>query len=601
MENSDNVIFDSSDATKVDGTRFSEGLKANDVSDTDLISELLKKQIISKDQLEVALKEQRDNNNRETIASILVRIGFVSQSTLSEILNKSSNVKNINLKSIIIDQSLIKRVPKSFAAQNLVIPISMKDDTVVVAIADIFNIITIDQIKRFFPKCKIQPIYASETDIIDIINQYYDYEMSIDGILKEIESGTKDIDDQDSMRGNYQSPMVRLVDALLTDAVRVGASDLHFEPENFFLRLRYRIDGRMEQIRTFHKDYWSSIAVRIKILSGMNIAETRKSQDGRINANILGRNIDFRVSSQPTVDGENIVIRILDEKTAILSLDMLGYTEYSQNIIKKCVKKPEGIVIITGPTGSGKTTTLYTVLSMINDIGKNIMTLENPVEYRIPLIRQSNINPEIGCDFADGIRTLLRQDPDVILVGEIRDKETAIAATQAAMTGHQVYTSLHTNDAISAIPRLMQIGVEPYLLSGSLICIIAQRLARKLCPYCRQEYKPSEDELYILKYFIKDEEKLNNLKLYKHVGCDKCRHNGTLGRTAIEEIIDIDKELDDMIVKKTSKKDMLTYLENQGFKNMQHDGIEKVISGIIELQELIRVVDMTEFIKNQNQ
>lgn len=526
-------------------------------------------------------------------------MGFVSQSTLSEIINKSSKVDDLNLKSIIIDQDLIKKVPKSFATQNLVIPINCKDDTVVVAIADIFDIITIDQIKRFFPQYKIQPVYAPETDIIDIINQYYDYEMSIDGILKEIESGSSDINDQDSMQGNYQSPMVRLVDALLTDAVRMGASDLHFEPENFFLRLRYRIDGKMEQIRTFHRDYWSSIAVRIKILSGMNIAETRRSQDGRINANILGRNIDFRVSSQPTVDGENIVIRILDEKKAILSLDILGYSEYSKNIIRKCIKKPEGIVIITGPTGSGKTTTLYTVLTMINDIEKNIMTLENPVEYRIPLIRQSNINPDIGCDFADGIKTLLRQDPDVILVGEVRDKETAVAATQAAMTGHQVYTSLHTNDAISAIPRLMQIGVEPYLLSGSLICIIAQRLARKLCPHCKQAYKPSEEELSILRNFVKNEEELQNITLYKQVGCDKCRFNGTMGRTAVVEIIDIDKELDDMIVKKASKKDMLTYLEGRGFKNMQKDGIEKVLEGTVELSELIRVIDMTEYIKVQ--
>ncbi len=562
----------------------------------DLTSELLSKQIVSKDQLDVALKEQKQTN--ENLTTILVRMGFVSQSTLSEILNKSSEIKNLNLKSIIIDQRLIKKVPKSFALQNFAIPISYNNDTIVVAIADIFNIIIIDQIKQFFPaNFKIQPMYAPESDIIDIINQYYDYEMSIDGILREIESGKKNIDDLDSMQGNYQSPMVRLVDALLTDAVRMGASDLHFEPENFFLRLRYRIDGKMEQIRTFHKDYWSSIAVRIKILSGINIAETRKSQDGRINANILGRNIDFRVSTQPTIDGENIVMRILDEKQGILTLEKLGYTNSMQNVLKKCLKKPEGIIVITGPTGSGKTTTLYSILNMINDIEKNIMTLENPVEYRLPLIRQSNINPEIGCDFADGIRTLLRQDPDVILVGEIRDKETAVAAVQAAMTGHQVYSSLHTNDALSAIPRLMQIGVEPYLLSGALICILAQRLARKLCDDCKYEYTPDESELNILKHFIKDPEKLNNIKLYKSNGCENCRHNGTIGRLAIAEIIDINKELDDMIVRKSTKKEMMSYLESRQYVTMQIDGINKVLQGVISLQELIRVVDMTAFIE----
>ena len=576
---------------------FNEKSTVKQLDSSELINELLRTRIITEDQLGVAQKEQIKTGTNENISTILVRMGFVSQSTISEILNRSSDIKNFDIKSIIIERDLVKRIPKSFAMQNLVIPVFKKDDVITIAIADIFNIITLDQVKRFFPPdVKIKPVYVPESDIINVINQYYDYEMSIDGILKEIESGGSNLDDKDSMQGNYQSPMVRLVDALLTDAVRMGASDLHFEPETFFLRLRYRIDGKMEQIRAFHKDYWSSIAVRIKIMSGMNIAETRKCQDGRINANILGRNIDFRVSSQPTVDGENIVMRILDEKSSILSLSKLGYSQKSQRIIEKCIKRPEGIVIITGPTGSGKTTTLYTVLSMINTIDKNIMTLENPVEYRLPIIRQSNINPENGFDFADGIRTLLRQDPDVILVGEIRDKETAVAAVQAAMTGHQVYSSLHTNDAFSAIPRLMQIGVEPYLLSGSLICIIAQRLARKLCPYCKEAYEPSQNERKAINYFIGEEEGAKVKTIYREKGCDKCRNNGTIGRTCIVEIIDIDKELDEMIVSKATKKQFLEYLKAKNYITMQHDGILKVINGDISFEELGRVVDMTQFI-----
>ena len=571
---------------------FNEKSTVKQLDSSELISELLRTRIITEDQLGVAQKEQIKTGTNENISTILVRMGFVSQSTISEILNRSSDIKNFDIKSIIIERDLVKRIPKSFA-----IPVFKKDDVITIAIADIFNIITLDQVKRFFPPdVKIKPVYVPESDIINVINQYYDYEMSIDGILKEIESGGSNLDDKDSMQGNYQSPMVRLVDALLTDAVRMGASDLHFEPETFFLRLRYRIDGKMEQIRAFHKDYWSSIAVRIKIMSGMNIAETRKCQDGRIHANILGRNIDFRVSSQPTVDGENIVMRILDEKSSILSLSKLGYSQKSQRIIEKCIKRPEGIVIITGPTGSGKTTTLYTVLSMINTIDKNIMTLENPVEYRLPIIRQSNINPENGFDFADGIRTLLRQDPDVILVGEIRDKETAIAAVQAAMTGHQVYSSLHTNDAFSAIPRLMQIGVEPYLLSGSLICIIAQRLARKLCPYCKEAYEPSQNERKAINYFIGEEEGAKVKTIYREKGCDKCRNNGTIGRTCIVEIIDIDKELDEMIVSKATKKQFLEYLKAKNYITMQHDGILKVINGDVSFEELGRVVDMTQFI-----
>ena len=559
-----------------------------------IIDELIKKQIISNDQVEVALKEQKNTGNKEDIAKILVRMGFISDKTLSEILNANTNVKNLDLKSLIIDQNLVRKIPKGFAIQNKVISVGLVKKTVIVATTDIFDIIVSDQLKRFFPTDhKIQLIYASESDITNAIDRYYDYDMSIDGILKEIETGSTVGDEQQAVQGDYKSPMVRLVDAILTDAVRVGASDLHFEPENFFLRLRYRIDGKMEQTKAFHKDYWSSIAVRIKIMSGMNIAETRKAQDGRINAQILGRNIDFRVSSQPTVDGENIVMRILDEKQSILDLDKLGYFPRTQNIIKKCIKRPEGIVIITGPTGSGKTTTLYTVLSMINSIEKNIMTLENPVEYRIPLIRQTNINPDIGLDFADGIRTLMRQDPDVILVGEIRDKETAIAAVQAAMTGHQVFSSLHTNDAFSAIPRLMQIGVEPYLLSGSLICIIAQRLARRLCPHCKQKRPITEQEQSIISKVLGEKISSKVSELYDAVGCDKCRGTGFSGRMAIAEIIDVDKELDEMIVRRATKKEITGYLNNNGFVSMQKDGIQKVIMGYTTMDELVRVVDLT--------
>ncbi len=560
----------------------------------DILDELIERKIVSQDQVEVALKEQKNNGKREDISSILVRMGFISDKTLSEILNADTDAKNIDLKSLIIDQNLVRKIPKGFAMQNKVVAVGLIDNTVTVATTDIFNIVVSDQIKRFFPlNYNVQLIYASESDIVNAIDRYYDYDMSIDGILKEIENGSLTGDEEQALQGDYKSPMVRLVDAILTDAVRVGASDLHFEPENFFLRLRYRIDGKMEQIKAFHKDYWSSIVVRIKIMSGMNIAETRKAQDGRINAQILGRNIDFRVSSQPTVEGENIVMRILDEKKSILDLDKLGYFPRTQNIIKKCIKRPEGIVIITGPTGSGKTTTLYTVLNMINSIDKNIMTLENPVEYRIPLIRQTNINPDVGLDFADGIRTLMRQDPDVILVGEIRDKETAIAAVQAAMTGHQVYSSLHTNDAFSAIPRLMQIGVEPYLLSGSLICIIAQRLTRKLCPYCKEKYKITEEERQIISKFLGTNIANKVTELYKEKGCDKCRGTGFSGRMAVAEIIDVDKELDEMIVTRATKKEMINYLNKNGFVSMQMDGVQKVIMGYTTMQELVRVVDMT--------
>lgn len=558
---------------------------------------LLERKIITKDQLDVAIKEKKDSNSSESIGSILVKMGLITDSMLGEILNSQSDNQNFDLKSTIIDQRLVHKIPKGFAIQNKVIPVSFSKNTITVAISDLYDIITLDQIKRFFPSnMQILPVFAPETDILKAIDQYYDYEMSIDGILKEIEENKTTFDEQESMRGNYKSPMVRLVDALLTDAVRSGASDLHFEPEDFFLRLRYRINGKMEQIRTFHNKYWTAIAVRIKIMSGMNIAETRKAQDGRIQSIILGRRIDFRVSSQPTIAGENIVMRILDEKQSILSLNKLGFSPRHISIIEKCIKRPDGVIVLTGPTGSGKTTTLYTLLNAINNIDINIMTLENPVEYRLPLIRQSNINPEIGVTFAEGIRTLLRQDPDVILVGEVRDSETAIAAVQAAMTGHQVFTSLHTNDAFSAIPRLLQIGVQPYLLSGSLVAVIAQRLVRTVCPHCKTEYPITEEEKKILTKVLGEKRMSNITHLYKGKGCEKCKGKGYAQRIAVVEILDVDKEIDDMIVREARKKEILEYLKNRNYITMQVDGAEKVLQGLTTLEELIRCVDMTEYL-----
>lgn len=559
-------------------------------ANTDIGAKLLEKKVISEDQLAIAIKEQEHLKGAKTIGAILVEMGFVSEGALGEILNESTGVKKFDIKAAIIDVKLVKKVPKDFAVHNKLIPISYTADSVTIGMADVFDIVAIDQVRRFFPpNFRINPAFVTEADLNQAIDQYYGYEMSIEGILKEIENGTNNKNfDEAQLRGDYKSPMVRLVDAIFTDAVHRGASDLHFEPEALFLRIRYRIDGKMVQIRSVHKEYWSAIAVRIKIMSGMNIAESRKPQDGRINSEILGRKIDFRVSTQPTINGENIVMRILDEKQSILSLDKLGFSDHSINLMKKLVQRPEGLIILTGPTGSGKTTTLYTVLNYINSVDTNIMTLEDPVEYHIPLIRQSNIRTDIGMDFASGIKSLLRQDPDVILVGEIRDRDTAITAIQAAMTGHQVYSSLHTNDALGAIPRLMNIGVPNYLMSGSLIGVLAQRLARKLCPHCKKEspLDPFEKRLLGPKYSNID-------KIFKSVGCEKCS-GGYKGRAVICEILQFDRELDDLVVAAASRKEMMAYALKNGFVPMIEDGLQKVIAGITDLKELMRVVDMTD-------
>lgn len=549
---------------------------------------LLEKGLISKDQLQIALKEQQ-NNTEKLIGSILVDLGFITESALGEVLTESSGTQSFDLNIAVLDANLINKVSKDIAIRYKIVPVNITHDSVMVAINDIYNIMALDQVRKIFPRnLKIVPVYASESQILEIIDQYYSYDMSIDGILKEIETGIIDNKKLDGQDEAYINPTVRLVNALLVDAIKKGASDIHFEPEGSFLRLRYRIDGKMMQIRSLHKDYWSAMAVRIKILSNMNIAESRNPQDGRIQYNVLGRDIDFRVATQPTIHGENIVMRILDKKQSLMPIESLGFSEHNTQLIKKILKRPEGIIIVTGPTGSGKTTTLYSILKYINSIEKNIMTLEDPVEYQLPLIRQTNIKEGAGVDFTDGIKALMRQDPDIIFVGEVRDHETANMALRAAMTGHQVFTTLHTNDALGAIPRLIDIGVQSRMLAGSLICVIAQRLTRKLCEHCKQPYKASAEECRILGY-----DQANPPQLYKHIGCEKCNFIGYKGRIAIIEVLVVTRELDELIAVNSTRKTLLECAQQQGYLTMVDDGIQKTLEGVTTLEEVINTIDLT--------
>lgn len=543
--------------------------------------------LISNDQLLIALQEQK--TSKKLLGGILVDMGFITESALGELLAESSGAEKFDPKSTMLDPNLIKMIPKDVAQRNKVIPISMTSDTVQIAMADVYNVVAMDQARRFFPrKYKVVPLYCTETQIIELIDQYYDYEMSIDGILKEIETGIRENNELSGEEDGYVNPTVRLVNALLVDSIKSGASDIHFEPEGAFLRLRYRIDGAMTQVRSFHRSYWGAIVVRLKIMSGMNIAESRQPQDGRISFKALGREVDFRVASQPTVHGENIVLRLLDKTKSLVPLEKLGFSEHNSRLLKKLLKRPEGIFIVTGPTGSGKTTTLYSVLSYINSMDVNIMTLEDPVEYQLPLIRQTNVR-EGSVDFHSGITSLMRQDPDIIFVGEVRDEETALMAVRAALTGHQVFTTLHTNDALGAVPRLGDIGVPAHLLAGSLICCMAQRLARKLCPACKKPKVASPEECRIL-----GADPDEPPTIYEEVGCNQCSNKGTKGRIAINEILAVDKGLDELIATHATRNVMMEHALENGFIPMIMDGIDKVMRGQISLKELIDTIDLTE-------
>jgi type II secretory ATPase GspE/PulE/Tfp pilus assembly ATPase PilB-like protein len=386
----------------------------------------------------------------------------------------------------------------------------------------------------------------------------------------------------------YTQPMVRLVNALLVDAVKRGASDIHFEPEYAFLRIRYRIDGVLETVRSLHKTYMPGITVRVKVVSGMNIAETRAPQDGRLSLTLNGRPIDFRVSTQPTIYGENIVLRVLDREKSIISLDRMRLTKEATEKINLMLARPEGILIVTGPTGSGKTTTLYSLLSQVNDETVNIMTLEDPVEYPLTLMRQTSVGEVVRMDFADGIRSIMRQDPDIILVGEVRDKETAEMAFRAAMTGHQVFTTLHTNSALGAFPRLLDIGIQPDIMAGNIIGVIAQRLVRILCSHCKEAYAPSREERLLLGT---TGDKVSFL--HRSVGCKHCDNKGFKGRTAIMELLVMDSDLDELVARRATAKEMRAAAMSKGYRTLSDEGLQRVVDGTTSLVEVAREIDLT--------
>jgi type II secretory ATPase GspE/PulE/Tfp pilus assembly ATPase PilB-like protein len=552
---------------------------------------LLEKGIISQDQLRIALIEQRRRNI--PLGKLLVSLGFVTEATVRDTLSESLGQVSIDLGTTIVDPAAVALIPKEAARRYQVLPVALQrdEDRLLLAISDPTDVVALDQIRALLrDEVRVEPVLARESDIIAGIEQYYGFELSIDGILHEIETGEVDYQSLQANFDEYSQPVVRLIDAILNDAANQSASDIHFEPEQGFLRIRYRIDGVLRQIRSLHKTYWPAMVVRLKVMSGMNIAETRAAQDGRFSLLLSGHQVDFRVSTLPTSHGENLVLRILDRQKGIVPLEALGLNEHELRVLQLMIARPEGMILVTGPTGSGKTTTLYSILNRINVEGINIMTMEEPVEYPMPLIRQTSVNEAVKLDFANGIRSMMRQDPDVILVGEIRDKDTAEMAFRAAMTGHQVYSTLHSNSAIGAVPRLLDLGVVPDIMAGNIIGVIAQRLVRKLCTACRQPYALDAVTAGIMR--LGDENQARTV--YRAVGCQRCSGQGYRGRTAIMEILKIDADIDELIARHATGREMRTLAESKGFRTLAEDGIQRVLAGDTSLEEVSRVVDLTD-------
>ena len=552
---------------------------------------LIAKGILSEDQLRIALLEQMKSNR--PVGKLLVSLGFVSEATLRDALSESLGKRSIDLSNAIIDPSALTLVPRELAKRHHLLPLDYdaEHQRLTVAISDVNDLVALDKIRGLAHEpIEIDTLLAGETEIDRAIDQAYGYELSIDGILHEIETGEVDFRGLQSSADEYSQPVVRLIDAILTDAVKREASDIHFEPETGFLRIRYRIDGMLRQVRSLHQSYWPAMAVRIKVISGMNIAETRAPQDGRITLNMRGRQIDFRVSVQPTIHGENIVLRILDRQKGLVTLERLGLTERHLDQLKLMISRPEGIILVTGPTGSGKTTTLYSILNHVNSEGLNIMTLEDPVEYPMTMVRQTSVAETAKLDFANGIRSMMRQDPDVILVGEIRDADTAEMALRAAMTGHQVYSTLHTNSAIGAIPRLLDIGILPDIMAGNIIGIIAQRLVRRLCLHCKTPYQAEAHEARLLGGAIDTPRPV----IFRPCGCERCDFQGYRGRLAIMELLRMNAELDELIARRCTAREIRQLADLQGFVSLADDGLRRVLDGSTSIEELGRVVDLTD-------
>ncbi len=550
---------------------------------------LIAENVITEDQLKIALIEQKHTGQQ--LGKVLVSLGFVSEDVLRDLLGDSLRQDSVSLNQFIPDKAALEKIDQMIARQLKVLPINFDADKkeLSVAMLDTFDVTVIDRLSQMVgAEIEIKPVLVTEGELDQALDRFYGFELSIDGILTELER--YDSIDHRQVQQQTTHPIVRLIDAILLEAVKMGASDIHFEPEAKYLRIRYRIDGVLRQIRSLHHKFWNAMLVRLKVISEMDITETRLSQDGRISLTIGTHEIDFRVASQPTVHGENLVLRILDRKKGIVPLERLQLSAHAFSQLQLMLARPEGIIIMTGPTGSGKTTTLYSMLNYLNDESVNIMTLEDPVEYPMTMVRQCSLNAALKMDFASGIRSLMRQDPDIILVGEVRDEETATMAFRAAMTGHKVFTTLHTNSAVASFTRLRDIGIQDSVLSGNVIGIVAQRLLRRLCEHCKQQVEASDLE----KKLLACGNTPDPVMIYQAIGCEHCYQSGYQGRLAVMEVLRMDRELDDLVARGATALEIERQARKTGFKSLVDEGVAKILEGETSLEELGRIVDLTQ-------
>lgn len=561
---------------------------------------LIDEKMVTERQLQRALELQKKSNDR--LEKILVQLGFLAEKDITEIIGRQMGVAFVDLSETDIDPELAKSIPEHLARRYKVIPVGQHNNKLTLAMADPLNVVAIDDIK-LITGFDIEPVISTENTILKVLDRHY-------GVtdLAEVEETVKGIEASDfSGSGNLEmvqeeeeisldklkelvdeAPIVRVVNLIISQAINDKASDIHIEPEPKSVRVRYRIDGVLHDVMQPPKHIQAPMVSRVKIMASMDIAERRLPQDGKIHLKHDNRDFDLRVSTIPTVHGEKVVMRILDKSSVMLGLDKLGFFPDIRDAFEEMVSKPYGMILVTGPTGSGKSTTLYSCLNKLNTGKQNIITIEDPVEYQLTGINQVQVNEKAGLNFANALRSFLRQDPDIIMVGEIRDPETARIAIEAALTGHLVLSTLHTNDAASAVTRLIEMGIEPFLVASAVIGVLAQRLTRLICPSCKEPFTPPAES--VKKFGIGAYSTEENITFYKGRGCDQCKQTGYKGRSGIYELMAISDRIRGLILRKESSAEIRKCSIDESMKTLQDDGIKKVLEGVTSIEETLRVV-----------
>ena len=542
--------------------------------------------LITQEQLDEARSESEQAG--KSLGRTLIDLGLVGESALVKALATQIGLPFMDLSDFQIDMTAASLVPQSLAKRYTALPIAFEEETLIVAMSDPGNVFAVDDIRTLTGR-DIRIVVATRTDIGEAIERVSRVDAEVGDLAATAAAEEQESDDVSALKESVdEAPIVKLVNLLITQAVNDRASDIHIEPQERDVRIRYRIDGVLHEVMRSPKSIQNGVLSRLKIMADIDIAERRIPQDGRVGLVVGGKAIDLRVATMPTVYGEKAVIRILDKSHALLNLSDLGFSEHNMERFERSFRKPYGMILVTGPTGSGKSTTLYATLNILNQIDRNIITVEDPVEYRLGGVNQVQMNPKAGLTFASALRSILRSDPDIVLIGEVRDAETAQIATQAALTGHLVLSTLHTNDAPSAVTRLTEMGIEPFLVSSAVDCVLAQRLVRVLCEKCKEYYQPTADALKEARIPLLPDGSIP--RLYKPAGCNSCGNTGYRGRMAVHEVMVMSEEIERMTVERRSSEEIAKVAQEQGMLTLRQDGILKVLDGRTSIEELFRVI-----------